>query len=220
MKYRKRTDACAFWKKDAVLTFRTPLIAAVGYLLLIPMIRGVANLDAARSAQCLSQSVSLAGAVLLVPICRNEMDAGIREIVGSRPRPYRNTLLIRMLTGTVLTALLITGFTVMMKWKNCSFPLWSFTTLTILYACFMGLFGLAVSRMSDSMVTGALAALGYWSMCQMGVISEQSILYLYPVVSTAADGEKAVVLILADAVLIWGVLMRDGIVMRRGKWKG
>ena len=59
-----------FLRNDLPLAFKSSLPLALLFLGLIPVIRGISNLDPARSAQCLSQSVSLLGVILLTPLAR------------------------------------------------------------------------------------------------------------------------------------------------------
>ena len=62
-----------FFKADFRITFKNSVFLAAAYLLIIPAIRGISNLDAARSAHCLEQSVALIGALILIPITKGEM---------------------------------------------------------------------------------------------------------------------------------------------------
>ena len=70
-----------FLKIDFWLVFKNSLLLTVFYILIIPVIRGVSNLNNIQSAQCFSQSVALTGVILLVPITRYELDMSIKEIM-------------------------------------------------------------------------------------------------------------------------------------------
>ena len=69
-----------FFKADFRITFKNSVFLAAAYLLVIPAIRGISNLDAARTAHCLEQSVALIGALILIPITKGEMGNGVKEM--------------------------------------------------------------------------------------------------------------------------------------------
>ena len=68
------------FKTNFGLSLRNNLLLTICYLLLIPIIRGTANLDAVRSAECLEQSVTL----VIVPLNAPEQSKAIQEIIGTK----------------------------------------------------------------------------------------------------------------------------------------
>ena len=93
------------FKTNFGLSMRNNLLLAICYLLLIPIIRGTANLDAVRSAECLEQSVTLIGIFLIVPLNAPEQSKAIQEIIGTKKWPQWLILFVRLIM--VLVTLII-----------------------------------------------------------------------------------------------------------------
>lgn len=190
-----------FIKRDAPLAFAGSLALTIGYLLFLPVLRGISNLKPAQSGQCLGQSVSPIGVLLFAPVVRTELGAEIRELIVSRPWSYRKTTTIRLICSLLLTTGTIALSSLLMQKNNCRFPLWEFTAAAALYATFLGLLELTAACAAKTMVTGCLAAIGYCSLERLQVLQESSILYLFPVVSGELRFEKLLFLILTDTAL-------------------
>lgn len=161
------------------LSLRNNLFPAIFYLLLIPVVRGTANLDASRSAECLEQSVILIGIFLIVPLGAPEQSKAIQEIVGTKPFPQWIVLLIR-LTMALITLTVLTGtFAGIMKGNNCTFPYIPYVTGTVISELALGSVGLLVSVVSNSVIAGYLTATAYFLFHFLGGISRESIFYLF-----------------------------------------
>lgn len=50
-------------------------------------------------------------------------------------------------------------------------------------------------------------ALGYWSLCQLQIISENSVFFLFPVVSGNLEMQKLIILIFVIVILIGGIVI-------------
>ena len=155
-----------FLRIDFPLTFKNSLLLAIVYTFLIPVIRGISNLDAVHSADVFGQSLALIGVFLFVPIASQELESGIKEIVYTKVWPYRKSVSIRLICGFLLITVLVTIFACIMQLKNCNFPFLEYISVTILYAVFLGLLGLLFSQVGNNVIVGYLASLGYWSFCQ------------------------------------------------------
>ena len=57
-------------KRNFLLCIKDNLFIAVVYLLLVPLLRGIENLDAVRSAECLEQTVIIIGIILIANLDR------------------------------------------------------------------------------------------------------------------------------------------------------
>lgn len=191
-----------FLKKDFMLVFKNNVALSVVYLFLIPVIRGIENLSTIQSAQCLEQSVTLIGIILIVPVNKWEQDTGIKELIFSKTWAYIKTVVIRLGTAFSLTIVLIVGFAVIMNTKNCSFPFANFVLGSILVSLFMGLLGLWISQISGSAVVGYLAASGYYSLCHLEVIAVGDRLYLFPMSSGILDYHITRILLVLDGILL------------------
>lgn len=173
----------AFLKRDFWLVFRNSLLLTSFYLFIIPVIRGISNLDNIQSAQCFSQSVAFVGIIILVPVIRHELEISIKEVICTKTWPYLRTVVVRLCCGFAIISVIIIGFALIMKNNNCTFSFWTYVFSSILYAGFMGVVGILFSQMGGSVILGYLVSLGYWSLCQLQIIAESNVLYLFPIVS-------------------------------------
>ena len=62
-----------FLRIDLPLTFKNSLLLAAVYTFIIPVIRGISNLDNIHSADVFGQSLALIGVFLFIPIIRQEI---------------------------------------------------------------------------------------------------------------------------------------------------
>ncbi len=194
-----------FLKIDFGLTFKNSLLLTALYLFVIPIIRGISNLDRIQSAQCMVQSVAFVGVILIVPITKRELEINVREVIDTKPWPYIQSIFIRLFCSWIVVIAVILGFAFVMKMKNCEFPYWEFSFATILYTNFLGLFGLVLSQLGNNVMVGYLSALGYWSFCQFQLICEGELLYFFPVTKGSIELYKVVLLIFILVILL-GIL--------------
>lgn len=89
-----------------------------------------------------------------------------------------------------------------MRLQNCDFPFLEYVSITILYAVFLGLFGLLLAQVGSNVIIGYLASLGYWSFCQFKILTEENISYLFPIINGEICMEKLLVLISTNSLLI------------------
>lgn len=172
-------SAWGIFKTNFQLSLRNNLFLAVAYLLTVPLVRGIANLDAVRSADVLEQSVILIGIFLIVPLNAPEQSKAIQEVVYTKKIPGWVILLIR-LTMALITLPIMTGiFAGIMVWNHCTFPYMSYVVGTVISAVALGSVGFLVSVLSNSVVAGYLAAMGYFLFHFLGNISSESIFYLF-----------------------------------------
>ena len=183
-----------FLKKDFSLVFKSSLLLGVAYLFLIPVIRGISNLDAIHSAGVLGQSLALVGAIIFIPITKRELETGVKEIIYTKSWSYLKTIFIRLLCGFLLVIAMIVAFACVMKRNNCIFPFGEYITATILYAVFLGGIGLVFSQAGNNVIIGYLTTLGYWSFCQLQIISDSSVAYMFPIIEGIVEIQKMVTL--------------------------
>lgn len=180
------------------------------YLLFIPVIRGISNLNNVQSAECFAQSVALIGVLIIVPITRRELETSIREIIYTKTWSYMRSVVIRLLCSFGILTCLILAFALIMQAKNCVFPLGEFVFATILYAGFMGTIGLVFSQLGNNVIIGYLTALGYWSFCQLQIIHENDVVYLFPVINGEVQIQKLIILLFLIIILIGSLLFLIG----------
>ena len=136
------------------LAIRINLLVSFAYLLTIPLLRGISNLDRAHSAECLEQSVILIGIFLIVPLNKPEQSKAIREVVYAKKISHWKILLLRFATSILLLTIMIC--------KNCTFPFGAYAAETVIRAMALGSLGLAVSILSNSVMAGYLASAAYF----------------------------------------------------------
>lgn len=173
------TGALSIFRVNFILSVRTDLLLAAAYLLTIPLLRGIANLDMVHSAECLEQSVILIGIFLIVPLNLPEQPKAIQEVVCTRKIQHWKILLLRLAMSTLLLILLVCLFAGIMIWKNCNFPFMAYAAGTIVSAMALGSLGFAIAIVTNSVLEGYLASAGYFLLNILGNIPEESIFYLF-----------------------------------------
>ncbi len=164
-----------------ILAVRTNLLLAAAYLLTIPLLRGIANLDMVHSAECLEQSVILIGIFLIVPLNVPEQSKAIQEVVCTRKIPHWKILSLRLAMSTLFLILLVCLFAGIMIWKNCNFPFMVYAAGSIVSAMALGSLGLVIAIVTNSVIAGYLASAGYFLLNILGNIPEESIFYLFSI---------------------------------------
>lgn len=166
-------------KANFRLSIRNNLSIAILYLLIIPVLRSIENLNEIYSAECLEQSVILIGILLIVPLHAAEHEAVIRDVVFTRKIPQWMVLLIRMITAIVMLVLLTGIFAEIMIVKNCTFPYMSYVVGTVISELALGSVGLFAAVLSNSVIAGYLVSIGYFLFNYLGNISDTNIFCLF-----------------------------------------
>lgn len=161
------------------MAVKNNLFLAVAYLLIIPLLRGIANLDMVRSAECLEQAVTVTGIFLIVPLSVPEQSKAIQEVVCTKKISYWKILLLRFIMSMLLLIMIICLFSGIMVWKNCIFPFMPYVAGTVISAIALGSLGFVAAIFSNSVVAGYLVSVGYFLLNSFGNISDNSIFYLF-----------------------------------------
>lgn len=173
------TGAFSIFKVNFLLALRTNLFLAAAYLFSVSLFRGIANLDTVHSAEYLEQSVILVGIFLIVPLNVPEQSKAIQEVVYTKKISHWKILLLRFVMSTLFLITMVSLFSGIMLWKNCTFPFAAYVAGTVISAMALGSLGFAVSVLSNSVVAGYLASAGYFLLNFLGNVSEKSIFYLF-----------------------------------------
>ena len=161
------------------LSIQNNLLLAILYLLALPILRSIENLNEAYSAECLEQSVILIGILLIVPLRAAEQEAAIREAVFTRKIPQWMILLIRI-TMAIIILMVLTGiFAKIMIMKNCTFPYMSYVMGTVISELALGSVGFLTAALSDSVIAGYFASIGYFLFNYLGNISAANVFCLF-----------------------------------------
>lgn len=153
------------WK----LSIKNNLILAIAYLLFIPVIRGIANLDAEHSAICLEQAVTFIGLFLFVPLSGPEQNRDIQETVISKKVSYATVLMLRLGMAIGAVVILVTAFAEIMTLLNCRFPFWKYVFGTVVSALALGTSGFCVGALWNSVISGYFVAIGYYVINIFGI---------------------------------------------------
>lgn len=191
-----------FLRIDLPLTFKNSLLLAAVYTFIIPVIRGISNLDNIHSADVFGQSLALIGVFLFILIIRQELEVSVKEIVYTKVWSYRKSVSIRLICSFWMITVMITIFASIMRLQNCSFPFLKYVTVTILYAVFLGILGLLFSQLGNNVIIGYLASLGYWSFCQFDILTEENVLYIFPIISGEIEMGKLMILVSINSFLL------------------
>ena len=189
-------------KRNFLLCIKDNLFIAVVYLLLVPLLRGIENLDAVRSAECLEQTVIIIGIILIVPIYVPEQSKAIRDLVCTKKIPHWNILLLRLLIAIFSLIVMVSIFSAIMVWKNCTFPFVPYVAGTVISALALGSIGFTISVLSHSVIAGYLISIGYFLFNFLGNISSESIFYLF---SMQTGSSEAKIWLFGLSILIFAI---------------
>ncbi len=127
----------------------------------------------------MEQSVILIGIFLIVPLNAPEQSKAIQEIIGTKNFPQWIILLMRLIMALITLTILTGIFAGIMKGNNCTFPVIPYVVGTVISELALGIVGLLVSVLSNSVIAGYLTAMGYFLFNFLGDISSESIFYLF-----------------------------------------
>lgn len=166
-------------KANWALVIRSEIIISLLYLLFIPVIRGVANLDAFHTAECLEQTISVIGIFLLVPLTAPEQSKETQEIIFSKPKSYVIILFVRLVMASLLLLLLVGGFALVMLALQCTFPFVPYIGGTYSTALVLGGCGLLATSLLNNQIAGYFLSAGYYLLNLLGGINANSRLFLF-----------------------------------------
>ena len=86
--------------------------------------------------------------------------------------------------------------------SKLQFSILKYVTVTILYAVFLGILGLLFSQLGNNVIIGYLASLGYWSFCQFDILTEENVLYIFPIISGEIEMGKLMILMSINSFLL------------------
>lgn len=155
------------------------LLPAALYLLTVPALRGIANLNEVHSAECLERSAVLIGIWIIVPLRAAEQGVVIRETVFARKIPQWVILLMRISMAMAALVLFTGIFAAIMTVNHCTFPYGSYVMGTVISEIALGSIGFLTAVLSDSVIAGYLVSAGYFLLNDLGNIPGTSVIYLF-----------------------------------------
>lgn len=143
------------------------ILAAIGLLILAPILFGITALDTMASAYPLELYIPFIGVILLAPVYSPEQESSILDTIRVRKMPYLLICSIRIIIAVAIIMIFICGFVLMMAALECEVSiihvLDSFTN-----AIFLGGLGILASSISGHVISGYIFPLLYYIIDLMG----------------------------------------------------
>lgn len=180
------------------------MLAALAVALCTPVVFEISSLDRKLAAQPLEMLLSLSGAVLLTPVFLPEQDENICDLVRSKKISYLSVCALRAAYSAIALALLIGGFTLLMR--GCeSAVTWEHFFGAFASAFFLGALGLLGASISKNVTVGYMAAMIYYIM-NFALKEKLKDFYLFSISAGDGGGKlflTAAAVLLAAAAFGW-----------------
>lgn len=128
---------------------------------LTPLIWEISSLDKARAARPVEMLLSLAGAILLVPVFLPEQNENIRDLICSKKTDYLSICAMRVMYSIVSLAFIIGGFVLAMRFSESDVTLFHLTG-GFASALFLGALGFAAAGISGNAAVGYMVSMIYY----------------------------------------------------------
>jgi hypothetical protein len=149
-------------KANLKLSLLPHLLLSTLLLFLSPLVMGVENLDASRTAAVLEMFIALLGIILITPVLLPEQNKDIRDLVEAKYTSMTAVVLIRLLEAIVSLAFLIGGYVIFLSFNHCSFPEFKFYLGTLAEALFLGGIGFCTYSIFDQIAIAYMLPLVYY----------------------------------------------------------
>lgn len=184
------------------------MLIALLFLVLAPAIFSINNLDYSESARLVEQYVSVIGIFLLTAIFKPESDHAIREVVESKYTWQIGIYLTRIGMAITTIILFITGFVFCLKANNSMVLLWDYIFATFCTTLFLGSMGFIVYGISDQLILGYMAPVGYIMLNLYTGNRYVKIFYLYSLMKGSMDEKYwlligAILMVLVTLIYKW-----------------
>lgn len=185
------------------LAIMKPLLLSIGYLMFIPIIHGISNLEVKYVAEVLEKFVSVIGIILIVPLGSPELNTkNIKEIIYGKIFSYGKTIVIRIFMSIVILNFLISIFAIILMMLHCEFPLGPYIIGTLITAGTIGIVGFTMVLLSNNLILGYILSVSYFLMCWTGIINEENPVYLFSMASDVMQEKKILLLIISLCIVI------------------
>ncbi|MBQ6170753.1 MAG: hypothetical protein IJK30_12435 [Ruminococcus sp.] len=190
---------------DTRHNFLLHYLAALGVVLLTPVIFGVSRLDELLAAQPLEFFLPLMGAILMPAVFMPEQNESIRDVVRSKKTPYLGVCFMRLLCGVVFITALTGAFVLYMKSMDSVVTMRLFAgSLASTFA--LGAAGFLASAVSDNVIVGYMTAVIYY-ICNFGLKDKLGVFFLFSM-TTGSFEEKKWLCILSVVLVVSGFVLR------------
>ena len=180
-------------------------LAALGVVLLTPVIFGVSRLDELLAAQPLEFFLPLMGAILMPAVFMPEQNESIREVVRSKKTPYLGVCFMRLLCGAIVITALTGAFVLYMNSMDSVVTMRLFAgSLASTFA--LGAAGFFASAVSDNVIVGYMTAVIYY-ICNFGLKDKLGVFFLFSM-TTGSFEEQKWLCILSVVLVVSGFVLR------------
>lgn len=137
------------------------LLLACVFLMIVPLIFGINDLEPAEAAKLLEQYGAIIGIFLLTPIFRLEGQKNIQEVIESKYTSQTGIYLVRILMAVLTMAAYILIFILWLRANNSMLPVLIYTFGTFATSFFLGSLGLLAYGISDQIILGYMVPFVY-----------------------------------------------------------
>lgn len=197
-------------KVNFKLAIMKPLVLSISYLLLLPMIHGISNLETKYVAELLEKFVSIVGIILMVPLCSPELKTkNIKESICGKVLSYGKIIAIRLFISAVILCFLITLYAIILKILHCEFPLVIYSVGTVITAGTIGIIGFITTLFSNNLILGYILSVSYFFMCWTGIINEEFPAYLFSMINNHMQQKGILLLIIIFSIVGSGIWLHQ-----------
>ena len=185
------------------------IAAAIGLLLLTPVLFGITALDSISAAYPIELCLPFIGVILLTPVYSPEQETGILDTIRARKTSHLLICGLRIIMALAMTAIFICGFILMMSAMECEVSV-IHALASYANAIFLGGLGILASSVGGHAVIGYVLPILYYVMDLMGGFSHFSIFSIMK--SGTTDGKPVIFIIgiccIAASIGCWNLRMR------------
>lgn len=187
------------------------IAAALGLIVLTPVLFGITALDAMTVAYPLELALPFLGVILLTPIYSSEQEPGILDTVAARKTPYLMICGIRIIMATILMFMFICGFVLLTSVLESEVSL-AHALSAYANAVFLGGLGILASAISGNSVIGYMVPVLYYVMDLMGSLGSFT---MFSMLRNGTMDGKWVLLIIGICCVAASIWSRNIILKRR-----
>ncbi|MBQ8967549.1 hypothetical protein [Ruminococcus sp.] len=146
---------------DAKHNFIIHYLAAIGLLLVSPVVFGFSGLDERLAAIPLEMLAPILGIILMTPVFMPEQNESIYDVVRSKKISHTLVCLLRILLSAVIIALLVGGLSLHMYHSGSQVTARVFAS-ALISALTLGALGTFASALGDSSIIGYMVSASYF----------------------------------------------------------
>lgn len=185
------------------LAIMKPTLISMGYLMLIPIIHGISNLEVKYVAEVLEKFVSVIGIILIVPLCSPELNSqNVKESIYGRVFTYGKVIAIRIFMAVIMLCFLISFFSIILMILHCEFPIGLYIIGTLITAGTIGMIGLTMTIFSNNLISGYVFSVSYFLICWTGIINEDNPVYLFSMVNNRLQQKGILLIVIALCIVV------------------